>query len=48
MIVPKLINAEARRLLDMTKRSLIAELNFPTCGDEKKFDVVRDTKKIFL
>ena len=40
MSVSKLTNAEARRLLDMTKRSLIAELNFPTRGDEKEFDVV--------
>ena len=45
MSVSKLTNAEARRLLDMTKRSLIAELNFPTRGDEKEFDVVGDTKK---
>ena len=49
MSVSKLTNAEARRLLDMTKRSLIAELNFPTRGDEKEFDVVGDTKKdIFI
>jgi hypothetical protein len=45
MSVPKLINAEARRLLDMTKRSLIAELGFPVCGDEKEFNVIGDTKK---
>ena len=45
MSVSKLTNAEAHRLLEMTKRSLIAELNFPACGDEKEFDVVGDTKK---
>ena len=45
MSVSKLTNAEAHRLLEMTKRSLIAELNFPTCGDEKEFDVVGDTKQ---
>lgn len=45
MSVPKLTNAEARRLLDMTKRSLIAELGFPVRGDEKEFDVIGDTKK---
>ena len=45
MSVSKLTNAEARRLLNMTKRSLIAELNFPTRGLEKEFDVVGDTKK---
>ena len=45
MSVPKLTNAEARRLLDMTKRSLIAELDFPVRGDEKEFDVIGDTKK---
>lgn len=47
--VPILTNTEARRLLDMTKRSLIAELDFPTRvltrGNEKEFDVVGDTKK---
>lgn len=45
MSVLKLTNTEARRLLDMTKRSLIAELAFPVRGDEKEFDVIGDTKK---
>lgn len=45
MSAPKLTNAEAHRLLDMAKRSLIAELNFPNRGDEKEFDVIGDSKK---
>lgn len=45
MSIPKLTNEEARRLLDMTKRSLIDGLAFPTRGGEKEFDVVGDTKK---
>lgn len=45
MSVPKLTDAEARRLIDMIKRSLIEELRFPTRGDEKEFDVVGDTKR---
>lgn len=45
MSIPKLTNEEARILLDMTKRSLIDGLAFPTRGDEKEFDVVGDTKK---
>lgn len=45
MSTTKLTDIEARRLLDMTKRSLIAELDFPVRGDEKEFDVIGDTKK---
>lgn len=45
MIIAKLTDIEARRLLDMTKRALIAELNFPNRGNEKEFDVIGDTKK---
>ena len=41
----KLTQDEAKRLLDMTKRSLIAEMNFPTRGKTKEFDVIGDTKK---
>ena len=41
----KLTDAEARQLLEMTKKSLVQEINFPTCGNEKEFDVVGDTKK---
>ena len=38
-------DAEARQLLEMTKKSLVQEINFPTRGNEKEFDVVGDTKK---
>lgn len=41
----KLSDAEARQLLEMTKRSLIEEINFPTSGNAQEFDVVGDTKK---
>lgn len=45
----KLTNAEARRLLSMTKRSLIAELSLPVSGGEKEFEVIGDAKKdIFI
>lgn len=40
----KLTNSEARRLLDMTKRSLIAALDFPNRGEAEDFDVIGDTK----
>lgn len=45
MSIPKLTNEEARRLLDMTKRSLTDGLAFPNRGDEKEFDVAGNTKK---
>lgn len=41
----KLSDAEARKLLEMTKRSLLKEINFPTCGNSQEFDVVGETKK---
>jgi len=41
----KLTEDEARKLIEMTKRSLITELNFPTCGKKKEFDVIGDTKQ---
>ena len=41
----KLTNAEAHRLLSMTKRSLIAELSLPVSGGEKEFEVIGDAKK---
>jgi len=41
----KLSNLDARRLLAMTKRSLIAALDFPNRGEEEEFDVVGDTKQ---
>lgn len=45
MSVAKLTDAEARRLLEMTKRSLIAEMNFPSRGESKEFDVIGDTNQ---
>lgn len=44
MSVAKLTATEARILLDMTKRSLIAEMNFPTQESSEEFDVIGDTK----
>lgn len=41
----KLTNAEARRLLEMLKHTLMEEMNFPNRGEKKEFDVVGDTKK---
>lgn len=41
----KLSDAEARKLLEMTKRSLLKEMNLPTCGNSQEFDVVGETKK---
>lgn len=45
MSAAKLTNAEAQRLLEMTKRSLIAEIEFPIKGKSVEFDVRGDTKK---
>ena len=45
MNVTRLTQDEANRLLEMLKRSLIAEMNFPSCGEAKEFDVIGDTKK---
>lgn len=44
MGVPKLTNEEARRLLDMIKRSLVMRIQFPARGTEKEFSVMGDTK----
>lgn len=44
MSIEKLTQEEAQRLLEMVKRSLISEINFPTRGTTKEFDVVGDTK----
>lgn len=41
----KLTDAEAHRLIEMTKRSLLQEIALPTCGDKTEFDVVGDSKK---
>lgn len=41
----KLTDAEARQLIEMTKRSLINEINLPSRGKTQEFDVVGDTKK---
>lgn len=40
----KLTQEEAELLLKMTKRSLIAEINFPQKGITEEFDVTGDTK----
>ena len=45
MSAAKLTQAEAQRLLEMIKRSLIAEIEFPTRGKSVEFDVRGDTKK---
>lgn len=39
----KITTAEARRLLEMLKRSLIVELMLPTRGEKEEFDVIGDT-----
>ena len=41
----KLTNDEAKKLLEMIKRSLVAEVKFPERGGKIKFDVIGDTKK---
>lgn len=41
----KLTDDEARRLVKMLKRSLVAEIKFPDCGGKIKFDAVGDTRK---
>ena len=41
----KISQIEAKRLLAMTKRSLIAEFSFPEQNKKEQFDVVGDTKK---
>ena len=45
MDATKLTQAEAQRLLEMVKRSLIAEIEFPTRGKTVEFDVKGDTKR---
>ena len=37
--------AEDKKLLEMIKRSLVAEVKFPDRGGKIKFDVIGDTKK---
>lgn len=41
----KLTQAEATALLEMVKRSLITEIDFPTRGNHVDFDVIGDTKQ---
>lgn len=41
----KLTDNEARKLLEMVKRSLVSEIKFPDRGGKIKFDVIGDTKK---
>ena len=44
MSAEKLTQAEAQQLLDMLKRTLIQEINFPSRGRTVEFDVVGDSK----
>lgn len=44
MSTTKLTTAEATRLIEMAKQALISEINFPTKGTSKSFDVICDTK----
>lgn len=44
MSAEKLTQDEAQRLIEMIKRSLIDEINFPMRGTTKEFDVAGDTK----
>lgn len=41
----KLTDAEAKKLLEMLKHSLIAEITFPSKGERREFDVIGDGKK---
>ena len=41
----KLTTDEARKLVEMIKRSLVTEVKFPDRGGKIKFDVIGDTKK---
>lgn len=45
MSTTKLTDAEAHRLIEMLKHSLISELNLPTHGKTIEFDVAGDTKR---
>lgn len=40
----KMTTAEATKLIEMAKRALVAEIDFPSRGASKTFDVVGDTK----
>jgi len=40
----KLTQEEAKLLLEMTKRSLAAEISFPSKGESEEFDVTGETK----
>ncbi len=44
MNVGKLTQDEAKRLIEMTTYSLITELNFPTSGETKEFDVIGESQ----
>lgn len=41
----KLTNDEARKLLEMLKRSLVTEVKFPGRGGKMQFDAIGDTKR---
>lgn len=42
---PKLTQKEAEHLLNMLKRTLVEEINFPSLGESVEFDLIGDTKK---
>ena len=44
MSTTKMTTAEATRLIEMAKKALVAEINFPTRGGSDSFDVVGETK----
>ncbi len=44
MSTAQMTTAEARRLIEMAKRALIAEIRFPSKGATEELDVVGDTK----
>lgn len=46
--VNKLTNEEAESLLKMLKKSLTAEINFPSKGESVEFEVIGDNKKRFV
>ena len=44
MSTAQMTTAEARRLIEMAKRALIAEIRFPSKGATEELDVVGDMK----
>ena len=44
MSTTKITTAEAAKLIEMAKKALVAEINFPTKGCGNSFDVIGETK----